>query len=155
MTTKAVAERLGHSDERTLISTYNHATTTMEERAAAECDRFNRYKPRTRSRSKRAYIFVSIPHRYVQNPKSLALKAFATSPLLSSPHLVENEKSEFVGKSTPSSTKLLFSLKNKVSSIPRSFYAIGDRRHVTLYLFFLRYQCHTSCKSRSSREVSE
>lgn len=42
MTTKAVAERLGHKDERTLTSTYSHVTKTMEERAAQEFDRFNR-----------------------------------------------------------------------------------------------------------------
>lgn len=42
VTTKAVAERLGHSDERTLMTTYSHVTKSMEERAAAEFDRFDR-----------------------------------------------------------------------------------------------------------------
>ncbi|NGP62723.1 site-specific integrase [Paenibacillus thiaminolyticus] len=45
VTTKAVAERLGHSDERTLTTTYSHVTKTMEERAAAEFDRFDRRPP--------------------------------------------------------------------------------------------------------------
>lgn len=42
LTTKAAAERLGHSDERTLTTTYSHVTKTMEERAASEFDRFER-----------------------------------------------------------------------------------------------------------------
>lgn len=41
MTRKAVAERLGHSDERTLTSTYSHVTKPMEERAASEFDDSN------------------------------------------------------------------------------------------------------------------
>lgn len=45
LTTRAVAERLGHSDERTLQSTYSHVTKTMETRAAAEFDRFERRPP--------------------------------------------------------------------------------------------------------------
>lgn len=41
LTTRAVAERLGHVNERTLISTYSHVTKKMEERAAQEFDKFN------------------------------------------------------------------------------------------------------------------
>ncbi|PAF13660.1 hypothetical protein CHH59_12480 [Shouchella clausii] len=40
LTTRAVAERLGHRNERTLLTTYSHVTKSMEERAAAEFDRF-------------------------------------------------------------------------------------------------------------------
>lgn len=40
LTTKAVAERLGHSDVRTLQTTYSHVTKAMAERAASEFDRF-------------------------------------------------------------------------------------------------------------------
>ena len=42
ITMKAVAERLGHKNESILTSTYSHVTKTMEERAAAEFDRFER-----------------------------------------------------------------------------------------------------------------
>ncbi|MEK4381134.1 tyrosine-type recombinase/integrase [Aeribacillus sp. FSL K6-2848] len=42
LTARAVAERLGHANEKTLLSTYSHVTKSMEERAAQEFDRFQR-----------------------------------------------------------------------------------------------------------------